>query len=231
MPAASDRMMFPHAGCAGVEAKVVGRYSGLSVPGDDGISPICSTSRNTSPLSVFMYALSREYGSQNINGHTRGIAGRRTLINEIGSGRYYGYRRCSQISVQHPNIAMRRFIACRVCRVLAWFPSCCGLAVFSLLTVSAPDPWVLPACTPGVGGLRLQCVLVFIVHGIGCAPTRYAMGNHFVSSFDVPRMRLSFLACSVALSAVRQAVVQDGHVDRSGGRSMVARLACIAHCS
>lgn len=80
MPAASDRMMFPHAGCAGVEAKVVGRHSGLSVPGDDGISPICSTSRNASPLSVFMYALSREYGSQNINGHTRGIAGRRTLI-------------------------------------------------------------------------------------------------------------------------------------------------------
>lgn len=120
--------------------------------GDDGISPICSTSRNASPLSVFMYALSREYGSQNINGHTSGIAGRRTLINEIGSGRYYGYRRCSQISVQHPNIAMRCFIACRVCRVLAWFPSCCGLAVFSSLTVSAPDPWVLPACTPGVGG-------------------------------------------------------------------------------
>lgn len=144
--------MFPHAGCAGVEAKVVGRHSGLSVPGDDGISPICSTSRNVSPLSVFMYALSREYGSQNINGHTRGIAGRRTLINEIGSGRYYGYRRCSQISVQHPNIAMRRFIACRVCRALTWFPSCCGLAVFSSLTVSAPDPWVLPACTPGVGG-------------------------------------------------------------------------------
>ena len=152
MPATSDRMMFPHAGCAGVEAKVVGRHFGLSVPGDDGISPICSTSRNVSPLSVFMYALSREYGSQNINGHTRGIAGWRTLINEIGSGRYYEYRRCSQISVQHPNIAMRRFIACRVCRALVWFPSCCGLAVFSSLTVSAPDPWVLPACTPGVGG-------------------------------------------------------------------------------
>ncbi|KFI48468.1 putative amidotransferase [Bifidobacterium boum] len=126
---------------------------------------------------------------------------------------------------------MRRFIACRVCRVLAWFPSCCGLAVFSSLAVSAPDPWGLPACTPCVGGCACSVFWFFIVHGIGCAPTRYAMGNHFVSSFDVPRMRLSFLACSVALSAVRQVVVQDGHVDRSGGRSMVARLACIAHCS
>ena len=69
------------------------------------ILPICSTSRTVSPLSVFMHARYREYGPRNINDCTCGIAGRRTLISEIASGRYYRYRRYTQIGVQSSGVA------------------------------------------------------------------------------------------------------------------------------
>ena len=69
------------------------------------ISPICSTSRTVSPLSVFMRARYREHGPRNINSRTCGIAGRRTLISEIASGRYYRYRRYTQIGVQCSGVA------------------------------------------------------------------------------------------------------------------------------
>lgn len=69
------------------------------------ISPICSTSRTVSPLSVFARARYREYGPRNINSRTCDIAGRRTLISEIASGRYYRYRRYTQIGVQCSGVA------------------------------------------------------------------------------------------------------------------------------